>query len=98
MSIDDREYFNLSLSDELKTKAFQNEFYLYISLAVGKDIINESDSPISFEMVIDYITIEKIDESPNFKYLKNLVFFDDFDGDQLNTTKWTYNIGVGING
>jgi beta-glucanase (GH16 family) len=98
MNIDDKEYFNLPLSDELKTKAFQNEFYLYISLAVGKDIINESDSPTSFEMVIDYITIEKVDESPNFKYLKNLVFFDDFDGDQLNTTKWTYNIGVGING
>ena len=35
MNIDDREYFNLSLSDELKTQAFQNEFYLYISLAVG---------------------------------------------------------------
>lgn len=58
MNIDDEETFNLALNDELKSKAFQNEFYLDISLAVGKDIISKSDSPNSFEMVIDYITIK----------------------------------------
>ena len=98
MYIDDVESFKISLSDT-KTEAFHKPFYLLLNLAVGGlwpgyDIDN---SAFPLEMVIDYIKIYQSKE--NYKYLeKHLIFYDDFNGEELDRNKWDYDIGTGTNG
>lgn len=98
MYIDDIESFKISLSGT-KTEAFHKPFYLLLNLAVGGlwpgyDIDN---SAFPLEMVIDYIKIYQSKE--NYKYLeKHLIFYDDFNDEELDSTKWDYDIGAGTNG
>jgi hypothetical protein len=64
-----------------------------LSLAVGGDITNITEidnSSFPLEMIIDYIKIYQ--EIEDFKYLKNLILFDDFNDEELNITNWDYYI------
>ena len=98
MYIDNIESFKISLSDT-KTEAFNKPFYLLLNLAVGGlwpgyEIDN---SVFPLEMVIDYIKIYQSKE--NYKYLeKHLIFYDDFNGEELDRNKWDYDIGTGTTG
>jgi len=96
--IDDIEYFKINLSN-IKTEAFHKPFYLLLNLAVGGEWprydIDTSVFPL--EMVIDYIKIYQSKE--NYKYLeKHLIFYDDFNSEELDRNKWSYDIGTGTNG
>ena len=98
MYVDDLEYFRIDLNG-VKSTAFQKPFYLLLNLAVGGNFpasdIDKTVFPL--EMIIDYIKIYQKEE--NYKYLKkHLIFYDDFNGKDLDTTKWSYDIGVGENG
>ena len=99
MYIDDRECFKKNLN-EIKSKAFNKPFYLILNLAVGGDLpgFEIDDSIFPLEMVIDYIKIYQTVENYNYQYLKHLIFYDDFDGKELDRTKWAYDIGVGKDG
>lgn len=98
MEIDEESAFKIFLNEKLKSEAFQKSFFLTLGLAVSGDIelseIDNSNFPL--EMVVDYIKIYQ--NIPDYKYLKSLIFYDDFDEEVLNISKWTYNTGTGENG
>ena len=80
------ESFKISISDT-KTEAFHKPFYLLLNLAVGGLWPGYEIDNSVFPLEIVY------------KYLeKHLIFYDDFNGEELDRTKWDYDIGTGTNG
>ena len=98
MSVDQEEIYKVEQKN-LNTTSFNNPFYLILNLAVGGNCPDKRVDIDAFplEMIIDYIKIYQ--ETENYKYLgKHLIFYDDFDGEELDRTKWAYDIGTGQNG
>lgn len=98
MNVDQIEILKVEQKD-LKITSFTKPFYLILNLAVGGNFpateVDKSVFPL--EMIVDYIKIYQ--ETENYKYLeKHLIFYDDFDGKELDRTKWAYDIGTGQNG
>ena len=48
-------------------------------------------------MIVDYVKIYQQKENYNF-FPKKLIWYDDFDGEDLDKTKWNFDVGKGING
>ena len=74
----------------------EKPFYLLLDLAVGGNWpgfeIDQNAFPL--EMIIDYIKIYQNQENFNY-FQKKLVFYDDFDGEKLDRSKWDYDLGTG---
>ena len=94
MSIDGDERFRIYLNENLKSDAFQKPFYLLLKLSVMDETTEIDNFDFPLEMVIDYIKIYHSNEYKcENKYLKSLVFYDDFNGEELDSKKWTYTLG-----
>ena len=94
MSIDGDERLRVYLNEDLKSDAFQKPFYLLLKLSVVDETTEIGNLDFPLEMVIDYIKIYQSHEYKcDNKHLKSLVFYDDFDEEELDSKKWTYTLG-----
>ena len=95
MYVDNIENLKIKLSDT-ETDAFNKPFYLLLNVAIGGEFpgFDIDDKKLPLEMIIDYIHIYQENENCNY-FEKKLVWEDNFNGEKLDISKWSYQIGNG---